>query len=150
MVHDYVKKVHDLGLLAGVSAHCPEHLKKIADEGWENDFFMTCFYHVTRPPEEQKAAIGKAGVGEPFFDADPPAMTKVIREVEKPCLGFKILAAGRVCRNERTAKQSVDRAFQFAFANIKPIDAVIVGMFPVFYDELSDNVAYVRKYGAVA
>jgi hypothetical protein len=150
VVHDYVKRVKDMGLLAGVSAHCPDHTKKIADEGWENDFFMTCFYHITYPPKDQKAAMGKVVVGEPFFDTDPIEMTKVIREVPKPCLGFKILAAGRVCRNEKTAKQSVERAFQCAFANIKPIDAVIVGMFPVFYDELSDNVAYVRKYGAVA
>ncbi len=149
VVHDYVKKVHDLGLLAGISAHCPDHIKRIADEDWENDFFMTCFYHVSRPAKDQKELFGgRVVVGEPFFDQDPVEMTKVVRSIPKPCLGFKILAAGRVCKNEKTAKQSVEKAFQFAFANIKPIDAVIVGMFPVYYDELSDNVAYVRKYGA--
>jgi hypothetical protein len=149
VVHDYVKKVHDMGLLCGVSAHCPDHTKKMGDEAWENDFFMTCFYHLTYPPKQQETEMGKKVVGEPFFDTDPIKMTEVIRSVDKPCLGFKILAAGRVCRNEKTAKESVEKAFKFAFANIKPIDAVIVGMFPAFYDELSDNVAYVRKYGVV-
>ena len=148
-VHDFVKKVHDLGLLCGVSAHCPDHTKKMANEDWENDFFMTCFYHLSYPLEQQQAEMGKMVVGEPFFDTDPIRMTEVVRSVSKPCLGFKILAAGRVCKNEKTAKQSVERAFKFAFANIKPIDAVIVGMFPAFYDELTDNVAYVRKYGVV-
>ncbi len=149
VVHDFVKRVHDLGLLCGVSAHCPDHTKRMADEGWENDFFMTCFYHLTYPANQQLEEMGKRVMGEPFFDTDPIAMTKVIRSVDKPCLGFKILAAGRVCKNEKTAKESVNKAFKFAFANIKPIDAVIVGMFPVFYDELSDNVEYVRKYGVV-
>jgi hypothetical protein len=146
-VHDFVKKVHDMGLLCGVSAHCPDHTQMMADENWENDFFMTCFYHLTYPDAQQEKEMGKKVVGEPFFDTDPIKMTKVIRSVDKPCLGFKILAAGRVCKNEKTARESVENAFKFAFANIKPTDAVIVGMFPVFHDELTDNVAYVRKYG---
>ena len=33
-VHDFVKKIHDHGLLAGVSAHNPDNIKRIADEGW--------------------------------------------------------------------------------------------------------------------
>ena len=95
VVHDYVKRVKDMGLIAGVSAHCPDHIKRISDEGWENDFFMTCFYHVTYPGKDQKADMKKVVVGEPFFDTDPVEMTKVVRSVPKPCLGFKILAAGR-------------------------------------------------------
>jgi len=40
LVHDYVKAAHDAGVLAGVSAHNPDCIKRIADEGWEVDFFM--------------------------------------------------------------------------------------------------------------
>ena len=32
-VHDYVKEAHDRGVLAGVSAHNPDCIKRIADEG---------------------------------------------------------------------------------------------------------------------
>ncbi len=49
-VRDFVKAAHDLGTLAGVSAHNPDCIKQIADEGWEVDFFMTCFYHLNRSP----------------------------------------------------------------------------------------------------
>ena len=141
-VHDYVKRVHDLGVLAGVSSHSPEVVKRIADEGWENDFFMTCFYYVTRPREEQKRKLGKVTVGEPFFESDPLEMTEVVRQVEKPCLGFKILAAGRLCWKKRT----VERAFEFAFSRIKKTDAVIVGMFPKYYDGIADNVRCTKRY----
>jgi len=143
-VHDFVKKVHDHGMLAGVSAHNPDNIKRIADEGWENDLFMTCFYYVSRTREMQEELTGKVTVGEPFFESDPAEMTAVVRQVDQPCLGFKILAAGRSC----WSKHSVQKAFQFAFENIKPTDGVIVGMFPVYYDEVRDNAEHTRKFGA--
>lgn len=143
-VHDFVKKVHDAGLVAGVSAHNPENIKRIADEGWENDFFMTCFYYVTRPREDQEKLLGKVTVGEPFFASDPVDMTNVVKQVKKPCLGFKILAAGRSC----WSTYSVEKAFKFAMANIKPTDGVIVGLFPEFTDEIRADAGYTRKYGA--
>lgn len=142
-VHDFVKKVHDAGALAGVSAHCPDNIKRIADEGWENDLFMTCFYYVTRPRDEIVRLGSMVPVGEPFFESDPDEMTAVIRQVKQPCLAFKILAAGRVCWQP----SSVENAFKYAFANIKPTDGVIVGMYPRFSDEVAENADYVRKYG---
>jgi hypothetical protein len=142
-IHDFVKKVKDLGLLAGVSSHCPDHVQRVADAGWENDFFMTCFYYVTRPVEEQRRLLGKVTVGEPFFESDPADMTAVMRRVRQPCLGFKILAAGRSC----WSPPSVEQAFRSAFAAIKRTDAVIVGMFPRYSDQVAENAALVRKYG---
>ncbi len=144
-VHDFVKQVHDLGVLAGVSSHNPENIRRIFEEGWENDLFMTCFYHVSRTREEQQKLLGKVTVGEPFFETDPIEMTNVVKKVTKPCLGFKILAAGRVCWEQKT----VEDAFQFAFKNIKPSDAVIVGMFPRYEDEVKLNAGYARKHAVM-
>jgi hypothetical protein len=70
-------------------------------------------------------------------------MTQVIRQVKQPCLGFKILGAGRLC----TSQKSVRDAFKFAFENIKPTDGIIVGMFPWYYDEVSANTKYARELG---
>ncbi len=144
-VRDFVKKVKDAGRLAGVSSHCPDNIKRVADEGWENDFFMTCFHYVTRPSDQQKELMGRTTVGEPFLESDPDDMTAVARAVEKPCLGFKILAAGRKC----WSKYAVEKAFKYAFANLKPIDAVIVGIFPKYYDEVAEDAKFARKYGAI-
>jgi hypothetical protein len=144
-VRDFVKKVHDHGVLAGVSSHSPENIKRIADEGWGNDLFMTCFYYVTRPREEMERELSKIPVGEPYFESDPDDMTRVVRQVKQPCLGFKILAAGRQCWTAR----SVEKAFQYAFDNIKKTDAVIVGMFPRYSDEVRENAEHTRKHGAI-
>jgi len=139
LVHDFVKQVHDLGVLAGVSAHNPDCIKKIADEGWEVDFFMCCFYFLTRkdPPPISTLEVSYA-----FYADDPSVMTSVMRQVTQPCLGFKILAAGRKCLSQ----QMVRDAFQFAFDNIKPTDGVIVGMYPRFFDEITANVGYTRQF----
>ncbi len=143
-VHDYVKEAHDRGVLAGVSAHNPDCIRRIAHQGWEVDFFMTCFYHLTRKKPARDAVDKPAtlSIGYHFYAEDPKAMTQVVREVPQPCLGFKILAAGRRCENQ----QSVREAFRFAFSSMKPTDGVIVGMYPRFHDEIGANVRYAREF----
>jgi len=145
-VHDYVKRVHDAGVLAGVSAHNPDAIKRIADEAWEVDLFMNCFYYITRPHEQlaKMLPVVTVPVGKPFFKSDPDVMTKVMRQVEQPCLGFKILAAGRMSFSKHTVKE----AFKYAFEHIKPIDGVIVGMYPRFRDEVAENAQHVRQFAA--
>ena len=68
-------------------------------------------------------------------------MCEVIRQTPKTCLGFKILAAGRNCATQ----QDVLDAFGFAFDNIKKQDAVVVGVFPKYIDQVSLNVQYMQK-----
>jgi len=144
-VRDFVKRVHDAGVLAGVSAHNPDCIKRVADEGWEVDFFMTCFYYLTRSEAEREKMppVVTLQIGYPFYAGDPIAMTEVVRQVDQPCLGFKILAAGRKCHS----KQVVKEAFEFAFSHLKPTDGVIVGMYPRFQDQIRENAQYTRQFG---
>jgi hypothetical protein len=147
-VRDFVKAVHDQGMLAGVSAHNPDCIRRIADEGWEVDFFMTCFYYLTRPnppevPAPDSPVLEGPTVHYTFYQNDPAAMCKVIRQVKQPCLAFKILGAGRRCATQ----DAVRDAFRFAFDNIKPSDAVIVGMYPRRLDQAGANAGYARQSG---
>ena len=142
-VRDYVKAVHDAGLLAGVSAHNPDCIKRIADEGWEVDFFMTCLYFLTRKTAKVPCETATLQLVYPFFKDDPLVMTEVIQQVSQPCLAFKILAAGRKCSSQATVRE----AFQFAFSRIKPTDGVIVGMYPRFFDEVTANAQYTSQFG---
>jgi hypothetical protein len=146
LVHDYVKAAHDGGVLAGVSAHNPDCIRKMADEGWEADFFMTCFYFLTRKLAKSDFEAPTLDIAFPFLRDDPKTMTEVIRQVKQPCLGFKILAAGRLCADQQTVRA----AFEFAFNNIKPADGVIVGMFPWCFDEVRANAQFTRELGKAA
>lgn len=149
VVHDFVKKVHDAGFVAGISMHNPDNLARIEDSNWENDFYMTCFYYLTRSPEDLGKIVSEQTVEQVhgeylFFAADPDRMTRRVREARKPCLGFKVLGAGRMCKNA----QMLEKAFEYAYRSIKPVDGVIVGMYPALSDEVKENVGLARKYGA--
>jgi len=144
-VRDFVKRVRDAGVLAGVSAHNPDCIKRVADEGWPVDLFMTCFYYLTRTPEQLQKAAPEATlqIGHySFFESDPLSMTEVARQVDQPCLGFKILGAGRRCGSQG----AVSEAFKFAFEHLKPTDGVIVGMYPYFQDQVRENAQNTRKF----
>ena len=130
----------------GGSAHNPDCIKRVADEGWDVDFFMTCFYFLTRKISKVDCETRTLQIVYPFFKDDPVKMTAVVRQVDQPCLGFKILAAGRRCANQ----QMVREAFEFAFSNIKPTDGVIVGMYPRFFDEVNANAEYTRQFAPVS
>ena len=147
-VRDYVKKVKDAGFMAGVSTHMPAVLEEIESKGWETDFYMTCVYERHRSREDLEKLLGQAPipVGEVYLPQDPPRMYKAIRSTPKPCLAFKILAAGRL--SER--REWVEEAFRQAFASIKPGDAVIIGIYDKFSDQASDGALLARRFGSPA
>jgi hypothetical protein len=144
LVQEFLKRVRDTGLQVGLSTHNPQVVEYAEEKGWDIDFYMTCFYRVTRTQEQVQAELGEIPLGEVFLQGDPNRMCRMIRQTKRTCLGFKILAAGRHCENPDEVRQ----AFEFAFANVKPIDATIVGMFPLYEDQAKINSDYTRKYGA--
>ena len=144
MIKDFISKVHDLGFPAGISTHNPAVVEAVEEKGFSNDFYMTCFYCVSRRPEDFKKEIGVEPVGETYLSSDPPRMCKMIQQTRKTCLGFKILAAGRRCESP----DQVRAAFKFAFENLKAGDATIVGMFPRFSDQIGENARIVREIAA--
>ena len=42
------------------------------------------------------------------------------------------------------------RAFRYALTRLKPIDGIIVGMFPWAFDEIGANAGYTASLGAAA
>jgi hypothetical protein len=130
-----------LGCAAGISTHNPVILEELESKGWSNDFYMTSFYYQTRRPEEFKKEFGVVPVGETYLSTDPPKMCAAVRKVKKTCLVYKILAAGRRCGSPAEVRQ----AFQFAYKNIKPSDAAIVGMYPRYSDQIADNTKLARE-----
>jgi len=140
-IKEFLKAVRDSGVLVGLSTHNPLVLEEVQSQGWDVDFFMTCVYRVTRTDAELVNLLGQRPLGEVYLPQDPPRMYRAVRQTRKPCLAFKILAAGRLT----DTPQAIDRAFQLAFDSIKPTDGVIVGMYPRYSDQVRDNAERVRR-----
>ncbi len=141
LVKDFLKGIRDTGVLVGLSTHNPAVIDTVESEGWDLDYYQACLYRVTRTPEESRAQFGEAPIGETFMEKDPERMCKMLRATKRPCLAFKLLGAGRTSNSP----QQVEKAFRFAYSNIKPGDAAIIGMFPRYKDEVKENSDLVRR-----
>jgi hypothetical protein len=140
-VRDLVKAIHDQGLPAGVGTHIPEVVEYMEEKGWETDFYMCCFYNLARQYKSAPAVDQEAYRRDKFPAGDPPRMAAVIRQVPKPCIAFKIMAASRNC----STPEATEQAFRFAFDNIKPTDIVNVGMFQKYKNQVEENTDIVRR-----
>ncbi|MFP3937880.1 MAG: hypothetical protein ACLFVW_06025 [Phycisphaerae bacterium] len=138
-VNDYLKCMRDCGVAVGLGTHQPEIIEYAEDAGWDIDFYMACFYNISRKPRDSSIVTGKVAYeGEEYLAEDRDRMTATIRATDKTCFGFKILAAGRNC----STQDEVAEAFRYAYANIKPTDALVIGLFPRDRDELALNLQH--------
>jgi hypothetical protein len=111
----------------GVAGHSPEaHF-------WVNtldivDFHAVCFFNCGSLHD---------GKGTKFKLSDIDSAVKCIGSIEKPCIGYKIMGAGRI---------NPQMAFEYAFDRIKPTDVVNVGMYRGDNDNMvEENADIVRE-----
>lgn len=143
-MHDYLKRVRDAGLLVGVSTHMPDVVDTIESKGWDVDYYMCCVYERHRSRQELERMLGQAPipVGEVYLPMDPPRMFRVMNETSRPCLAFKILAAGRL--SDR--RQWVEGAFRETYQSIKPNDGAIIGIYDRYSDQPAECADLVRRF----
>ena len=138
---DRFKMMRDSGAPVGLGTHMPQVVEACEAQDWDVDFYMLSVYNLSRAERVSSAITGKSNMDEPFFEEDIPVMYQTIRSTPKPCLAFKILGATR----RAGSVSQVEAAFQEAFSQIKPIDAVVVGVFQRDRNEIAANAAWVRK-----
>jgi hypothetical protein len=125
----WLELIKKLEMVAGLATHNAQHLLRLEEMDLGADFYACCFYDVY-------------GRGEVYVPEDRARMCAAIRSVGKPCLAYKILAAGRLPPQD---------AFAYAFAHLKPTDAVVVGIYTEHDpDQLEENVALTIRYGTPA
>jgi len=141
LIKTYIDRVHDMGTLAGISTHNPIILDALGEKNLSNDFYMAGLHYLSRHPEEWTKEIGTLPVAEGFIASDPPKMAAAVRRAEKPTLVYKVLSAGRKCNSEEEKRQAI----AWAYKNIKPSDATIIGFYPRYSDQVSETTKMVRE-----
>lgn len=136
-----LRVIRESGMAVGLGSHMPEVFEYAETHHWDVDFYMCCVHNLSKVDRVSSSITGKLNEGEPFDDEDRPLMYEFIRSTDKPCLAFKILGAGRHC----ATVSDVADAFEEAFTSIKPIDSVIVGMFPKEKDQVTEDADIVRR-----
>jgi hypothetical protein len=139
---DYLKRIRDTGAMVGLSCHNPAAVEYAEEKGWDVDYYMTSLYYMIRPKAEfEKILGGQVPLGEIYLPSDPPVMMATIRKVKKPCLTYKVLAAGRTVDSPQQVKQRMEVALK----GIKPDDAIIIGIYQRFNDQIGQTAQFVRE-----
>ena len=147
VLRDNIKKLKALGKPVGLGTHVPETILRSEEEDWGVDFYMACLHNTRkRGPEASSFITGKIKHLK-FFMEDREAMFKVIRQVQKPCIAFKVLGGGQMFYGKTPAEIPGvgEAAFRETFANIKPTDLATVGFFQRDQDQLRENAEIVRR-----
>ena len=116
-----------IGLPMGVAGHSP------LTHDWVNsldivDFHVVCFFN---------CGSVHTGGGEQFRLQDPYKAVECIQRIAKPCIGYKVLGAGRM---------DAAMGFEFAYEHIKPGDVINVGMHRGDRDDMVEtNVAIAER-----
>lgn len=135
--NEKLKRLRDTGLLVGIGSHLPEALDLVEREGWDVDFYETCVYTVYS--DRKTGLIDRDN--EIFEDSDRESMFAFIKSTSKPCIAFKVLAANRNCGTDEDTRA----ALEFAFANIKDTDVVLLGMWQKYKDQVGQNTRWTRE-----
>jgi len=138
-VAEILKAIRDTGVVTGMGSHIPEVIEYAESRGWPTDFYLCSLYNLA-PARKTVAAVEGVDPDERFHDADRDRMTQVIRQLDKPVLAIKPLAAGRNAASADTVRD----AFAYAYGHIKPTDAVVAGMFQKHKDQVAENTRIVR------
>ncbi len=118
----------ELGLVMGVAGHDPDTHRQVVERNLGAQFHCCSFYNLG------------GDRGESYLAADRDIMTELVRQLDVPVIGYKIMAAGR---NEP------EEAFSYAFSHIKATDAVCVGVFPKHRpDEVKQCAELTRRFGS--
>lgn len=126
-LEEWVSHARSIGLPVGVAGHAPE----VHD--WVNsldlvDFHVVCIFN---------CGSLHAGKGHRFQLCDLPKAYECIARIDKPCIAYKIMGAGRI---------DPLMAFEYCFDHIKPGDVCNVGMHRGDKDDMvEENAAMVQE-----
>ncbi len=145
---EFLARIRDTGLQTGIATHIPEVIEYAEEKGWDLDFYMASLYKWGKSKDEILEIMPEVphdgyGGWELYMPSELPKMCDTISKTKKTCLAFKLFAGGRKC----STPEQVSGVFEYVLGHIKPTDAVVVGMYPRFADQVTENADLVKKFG---
>jgi len=126
VLQSWIERIKEAGLPAGAAAHWPEIHPELERRRFPTDFYYQCLYNVTKSNDYSAAERERA--------------MATIRQLGKPVIAYKILAAGRLAASE---------GFEYAFSHLRRKDGVCVGIYAQkAIDQIRQNATYTQMLTA--
>jgi hypothetical protein len=131
-IRQAVEIAKDHGVPCGVGAHDLRVVIECEKAGVPNDFYIKTFHHHNYPSGPQSAELKRPYQEIPgYWCKDPDETIDVMRNVTKPWIAFKVMAAGAIPPKD---------AFRYVFEN--GADHVLAGMFDF---EIAEDVMILNE-----
>ena len=142
IMRNNLEEMRRAGVPVGIATHVPEHVI-IAENEFKTDFYMTCLHNMRRENEGRVSSSISGLKNEPhkFVYEDREEMLKIVRELDKPCIAFKILAGGNYAFN----REDLKKCFIETYAGIKQNDIASIGVFQRDHDQLKENALLLEE-----
>ena len=133
-VQPVVDMIRDKGMLAGIAGH--DHRVFVwAEEYLDVDYYMTSYYN---PISRERQPDHVSGQVEQYLDEDRQTMLSLIKNLSRPAIHYKVLAAGR---------NDPAEALAVVGANLRENDAVCVGVYTREKENmLKEDIALLEQY----
>ena len=147
-LRERLELIRSAGVFTGLASHLPDVILRSERENWGMDFYMTCLYNYWDQRKGQPSSFFSLRPKYiTFFPDDPPKMYKVIKQVDKPCIAFKIFAGGQVF-NGKTPEEVpgvLESVYTEVYENIKPNDIACIGVYQKYKDQIKENAEIAGK-----
>jgi hypothetical protein len=110
--------IRERGMVPGIAGHQPKTHLDAAEADLDIAFHMVCFYNLTGRQGKIDVADEAA---ERYRPEDRERAARLLGALSRPCIAYKILAAGR---------NDPAEAIPYAVQHLKPTDAVAIGVYP--------------------
>ncbi|MFP4057736.1 MAG: hypothetical protein ACLF0G_12795 [Candidatus Brocadiia bacterium] len=109
--------IRELGCPCGIAGHQPRTHLDVQAAGLDLDFHMVAFYNITG----RRGQIDQADPDELYRPEDRRRAARLLGQLRRPCVAYKVMAAGRNDPRE---------AIPYAARHLKPTDIACIGFFP--------------------
>ncbi len=133
LLGECVSFIKSQGLPGGIGAHLLDVVAKAEERRYGADFYVKTFHHTrywsARRPDQNQDVVDNSA--DNYWEMTPEKTIEFMKDVEKPWIAFKVLAAGAI---------RPESGFRYAFEN--GADFVCVGMFDF---QVAEDAALARK-----
>ena len=141
MLRERIKRLKDMGLPTGLATHVPEVLFRAEDEDWGLDFYLTCLQNSRKYEKEESTFLTGKEKTIIFRLQDRQVMLDAVKQLDKPCIVFKIFAGGQMFYDKAPEEIPglIEESMREVYAGIKPNDIVLVGAFQKLSNQIREN-----------
>ena len=141
MLRERIKRLKAMGLPTGLATHVPEIMFRAEDEDWGLDFYMTCLQNSRKYEKEESTFLTGKEKTIVFHLQDRQVMLEAIRQVDKPCIVFKIFAGGQMFYDKTPAEipALIESSMREVYSGIKQNDIVLVGAYQKLSNQIREN-----------